>query len=278
MKFWKMHGLGNDYVVVDNRNAQITSSAAAADLARKLCERRFSVGADGLLLVEASAVADVKMRIFNADGSEAEMCGNGIRCFAKYCYENNIARKKELTVETLAGVKQTWLTVKGSAVTSVRVDMGTPTLERARIPMVGTGKFVNEALQVNGEQYTATCLSVGNPHCVIFVDSVDDFPVQQVGPKIENHKLFPKRTNVEFAQVLNKNELRLRVWERGCGETLACGTGTCAAVAAANILGKVGNKVTVHLLGGDLEVEYAERLFLSGTAEKVFEGKLFEDV
>ena len=276
VKFWEMHGLGNDYVVIDNRNAQI-SSADAAGLARKLCERRFSVGADGLLLVEASKVADVKMRIFNADGSEAEMCGNGIRCFAKYCYENSIAQKTELKVETLAGVKQTWLTVHGNTVASVRVDMGAPTFERASIPMVGTGKFVDEALQVDGEQYNATCLSVGNPHCVIFVDNVTDFPVQVVGPKIENHKLFPKRTNAEFAQVLNSNELRLRVWERGCGETLACGTGTCAAVAAANILGKVSDKVTVHLLGGDLTVEYAERLFLSGAAEKVFEGKLFED-
>jgi diaminopimelate epimerase len=277
VKFWKMHGLGNDYIVIDNRNEKI-GSAEAADLARKLCERRFSVGADGLLLVSNSSVADVKMRIFNADGSEAEMCGNGMRCFAKYCYENNIARKKELTIETLAGIRRTWLTVQGSAVTSVRVDMGAPTLERNKIPIVGAGTFMNEDLQVNSEHYKATCLSVGNPHCVIFVDSVDDFPVQQIGPKIENHKLFPKRTNVEFAQVLNRNEVKVRVWERGCGETLACGTGACAAVAAGNMLGKVDSKVTVHLVGGDLEVEYAEHLFLSGAAEKVFEGKLFEDV
>jgi diaminopimelate epimerase len=223
-------------------------------------------------------VADVKMRIFNADGSEAEMCGNGIRCFAKYCYENNIARKKKLTVETLADIKHTWLTVKGSTVTAVKVDMGAPTLERSKLPMVGTGTCVNEDLQVNGEHYRATCLSVGNPHCVIFVDSVDDFPVEQIGSKIESHKFFPKRTNVEFAQVLNRKAVKVRVWERGCGETLACGTGACATVAAGNILGKVSNKVTVHLVGGDLEVEYAERLFLSGPAEKVLEGKLFEDV
>jgi diaminopimelate epimerase len=277
VKFWKMHGLGNDFVVIDNRNQQL-SNAKAVGLARKLCERRRSVGADGLLLVEASAVADVKMRIFNADGSEAEMCGNGIRCFAKYCYENNIARKKELTVETLAGIKHTWLTVKDSTVTAVRVDMGAPTLERGKLPMVGAGTFVNEDLQVNGEHYRVTCLSVGNPHCVIFVDNVDDFPVQQIGPKIENHKFFPKRTNVEFAQVLNRKAMKVRVWERGCGETWACGTGACATVAAGYILGKVDSKVTVHLVGGDLEVEYAEHLFLSGPAEKVFEGNLFEDV
>ena len=274
MKFWKMHGLCNDYIVIDNRNLQI-SDAEAVESAKKLCERRFSVGADGLLLVGTSTLADVKMRIFNADGSEAEMCGNGIRCFAKYCYENNIARKSELTVETLAGVKRTWLTVEDDTVVSVMVDMGTPTLDRSAIPMLGTGTCINENLQVDEEQYKVTCLSVGNPHCIIFVDALDDFPVERVGPKIENHRLFPKKTNVEFAQVLNRNELKVRVWERGCGETLACGTGACAAAVAGNLLQKIGNKAKVHLLGGDLEVEYAERLFLSGPATKVFEGKLF---
>jgi diaminopimelate epimerase len=274
MKFWKMHGLGNDFIVIENSDERI-GDTEAAELAQKLCERRFSVGADGLLLVCNSAVADVKMRIFNADGSEAEMCGNGMRCFAKYCYENNIAKKSELTVETLAGIKRTWLTVEDDTVVSVMVDMGTPTLDRSEIPMLGRGTCVNEDLQVNGEKYKVTCLSVGNPHCVVFVDEVDDFPVQIVGPKIENHGLFPKKTNVEFAQVLSRSELKVRVWERGCGETLACGTGACAAVAAGNLLRKVGNKVRVHLVGGDLEVEYAERLFLSGPAQKVFEGKLF---
>ena len=274
MKFWKMHGLGNDYIVIDNRGEKI-SNAEATSLARKLCERRFSVGADGLLFASNSTVADVKMRIFNADGSEAEMCGNGIRCFAKYCYENNITRKNELTVETLAGIKRTWLTVENDLAKSVMVDMGTPILKRSKIPMLGQGTCINEDLQVNGENYKVTCLSVGNPHCVTFVDALDDFPVQRVGPKIENHRLFPKKINVEFAQVLNRNELKVRVWERGCGETLACGTGACAAVAAGNLLRKLGSKVRVHLLGGDLEVEYAEHLLLNGPAEKVFEGTLF---
>jgi diaminopimelate epimerase len=274
MKFWKMHGLGNDYIVIDNRDEEI-SDAEAPELARKLCERKFSVGADGLLLASNSASAAVKMRIFNADGSEAEMCGNGIRCFAKYCYENNVARKSELTVETLAGVKRTWLTVENGSVKSVRVDMGTPAVERSKIPMLGQSTSINENLQVNGETYKVTCLSVGNPHCVIFVDTLDDFPVQRIGPKIENHRLFPKKVNVEFVQVLGENEMKVRVWERGCGETLACGTGACAAVVAGNLLKKVGSKVHVHLLGGDLEVEYAEHLFLKGPAEKVFEGKLF---
>ncbi|MCW4047328.1 MAG: diaminopimelate epimerase [Candidatus Bathyarchaeota archaeon] len=276
MRFWKMHGLGNDYVVIDNRDGAI-ADAENANLARRLCERRFSVGADGLLLVSGSAVADVKMRIFNADGSEAEMCGNGIRCFAKYCYENGITRKTELTVETLAGVKKTWLTVERGAVTSVKVDMGAPVLERDRIPMRGEGTCINQDLRVNSATYKVTCLSVGNPHCVIFVDDLDEFPVERIGPKIENHNLFPNRTNVEFAQVLNKAELKVRVWERGCGETLACGTGACAAVAAGNLLRKVAEKVTVHLLGGDLMVEYADHLFLSGPAVKVFEGTMFEE-
>jgi diaminopimelate epimerase len=274
MKFWKMHGLGNDYVVVDNRDGEI-AEAELSGLARRLCKRRFSVGADGLLLVSGSAMADVKMRIFNADGSEAEMCGNGIRCFAKYCYENGVAQKTELAVETLAGVKQAWLTVENGVVTRVRVDMGVPELKRSRIPMLGDGTCINQDLQVNGESYMVTCLSIGNPHCIIFIDDVDDFPVETVGPKIENHSAFPKRTNVEFVQMLNSAELKVRVWERGCGETLACGTGACASVAAGSLLGKVAGKVAVHLLGGDLEVEYADRLFLSGPAVKVFEGIMF---
>jgi diaminopimelate epimerase len=277
MRFWKMHGLGNDYIVIDNRDEKISGNQAA-ELAKKLCERRFSVGADGLLFVSNSTIANVKMRIFNADGSEAEMCGNGIRCFAKYCYENGIAPKQEFAVETLSGIKNVWLTLKNGEVSAVKVDMGAPNWERSSLPMVGQGKCINENLDVNGEPFKVTCLSMGNPHCVIFVDKVDDFPVEQIGPKVGNHKAFPKRTNVGFVQVLNHNELKVRVWERGCGETLACGTGTCAAVAAANKLGKVGNKVTVHVLGGDLQVEVAKSLFLSGAAEKVFEGTLFKEV
>jgi diaminopimelate epimerase len=274
MKFWKMHGLGNDYVVMDNIQGDIRVESLP-ELARKLCERRFSIGADGLLLVSESVIADVKMRIFNADGSEAEMCGNGIRCFAKYCYENGITRKVDFSVETLAGAKRVWLTVENEQVQSVRVDMGTPILERNKIPMIGEGTWVNENLVVDGASYKATCLSVGNPHCVIFVDRTDDFPVCIIGPKIENYYLFPQRTNVEFAQVLNDSEMKVRVWERGCGETLACGTGACAAAVAGRLLGKVRNKVTVHLLGGNLEVDYTDRIFLNGPVERVFEGKLF---
>jgi diaminopimelate epimerase len=272
-----MHGLGNDYIVIDNRDGKISSSKAGR-LAKRLCERHFSVGADGLLLVSASKMADVKMRIFNADGTEAEMCGNGIRCFAKYCYENGVVKKKEFPVETLSGIKHVWLTVEGNKVKAVKADMGEPNWEKGSLPMVGQGISVNEKLEVGGEIFNVTCLSMGNPHCVIFVDEVADFPVERIGSKIENHKAFPKRTNVDFVQVLSRNQLKIRVWERGCGETLACGTGTCASVAAAKRLGKVEDRVTVQLLGGCLQVEVAAgRLYLSGAAEKIFEGTLFDE-
>ncbi|MGA3289628.1 MAG: diaminopimelate epimerase [Candidatus Bathyarchaeia archaeon] len=277
MRFWKMHSLGNDYIVIDNRDEKI-SCTQTAELAKRLCERRFSVGADGLLLVSNSKAADVKMRIFNANGSEAEMCGNGVRCFAKYCYENGIVKKNEFSIETLSGIKNVWLTLQQGEVSAVKVDMGSQNWERSSLPMVGQGTCINENLEVDGKVFKVTCLSMGNPHCVIFVDKVDDFPVEQIGRKIENHEAFPKRTNVGFVQVLTPYELKLRVWERGCGETLACGTGSCAAVAVANKLGKVGNKVTVHVPGGALQVEVAKSLFLSGLVEKVFEGTLFKEV
>ena len=277
MRFWKMHGLGNDYIVIDNRDQKIGEEKVNS-IAKQLCERRFSVGADGLLLVYPSTSADLKMRIFNSDGSEAEMCGNGIRCFSKYCYENGIVKKTEFSVETLAGVKNVWLTLKSNEVTQIRVDMGEPKWERQTLPMLGEGTAINVALPVDGEPYQVTCLSMGNPHCVTFVENVDEFPVDYVGPSIETDKAFPKRTNVGFVQIISRNELKVRVWERGCGETLACGTGTCAAVAAAKKLGKVDNKVTVHVLGGDLIVEVADTLFLTGAAEKVFEGTLFKEI
>ena len=276
MHFWKMHGLGNDYIIIDNRDQKI-SDKNASELAKKLCERRFSVGADGLLLVSNSMTTDVKMRIFNADGSEAEMCGNGIRCFVKYCYENLIVKKNEFSVETLSGIKYVWLNIKDDLVKNVKVDMGPPNWNRESLPMLGQGICINETIEIDREIHKATCLSIGNPHCVIFVDKVDEFPVNYFGPKFENYKVFPKRTNVVFVQILNFNELKVRVWERGCGETLACGTGTCAAVAASNKLGKVGNKVKVQVLGGDLEVEVGKNLFLTGSAQKVYEGTLFPE-
>lgn len=274
LEFWKMHGIGNDYIVIDNRNQQIKEKKLAF-LARKLCERRFSVGADGLLLVYNSKIADVKMRIFNVDGTEAEMCGNGIRCLAKFCFENKIVNKEFVTVETLAGIKEVQLYIEKGNVNSVRVNMGAPQFEREKISMSGKGTFIKQPLIINGEKFMATALSIGNPHCVIFVDKVDNYPVEAIGPKIEKHALFPNRTNVEFVQILSKNELQVRTWERGVGETLACGTGACASTVAANLLGKIGKKATVHLLGGDLEVEYTNNIvFMKGPAEKVFEGQI----
>jgi diaminopimelate epimerase len=270
--FWKMHGIGNDFIVLDNRKGQIPETDLGK-IAEKLCKRYFSIGADGILVVSSSSVADAKMRIFNADGSEAETSGNGVRCFAKYCYENGVASRKELKIETLAGVKTVWLDTEKGKVASITVDMGEPILERSRIPVVGNGKCVNEDLKVEGANYKMTCVSVGNPHCVIFVEDTKNFPVSMVGPKIENHKMFPARINAEFAQILNRNEIKLRVWERGVGETLACGTGACATVVAANVLGKVDNLCVVHLLGGDLKIELRDnRIFMTGTADKAFEG------
>ena len=274
LKFWKMHGLGNDYVLVDNRDQKIREGNLG-QLAKRLCERRFSIGADGLLLLYNSSVADVKMRIFNADGSEAEMCGNGIRCFAKYCYENDVVDKTELSVETLGGMKNIWLELQDGKVGAVKVDMGRPILEREQIPVLGEGRCIGEELEVDGATFKMTCLSVGNPHCVIFVDDVDNFPVAELGPKIENHQLFPNRINVEFAQALGRDQLKVRVWERGVGETLACGTVACAASVAGNLLGKTDGACVVHLLGGDLSIDYQEdRILMSGPAEKAFEGSL----
>lgn len=274
LEFWKMHGLGNDFVVVDNRSG-LVGDTEAVDLARKLCQRRFSVGADGLLLLSYSAVADVRMRILNADGSQAEMCGNGLRCFARYCYEKGIVKKTEFTVETLAGSKQVRLITDNAVVHAVNVDVGTVEWERGKIPMRGQGKCVECDLRVNNQVYKVTCLSVGNPHCVIFVENVDEFPVETVGPLIEKHEAFPNGINAEFVQLLQGNELKVRVWERGCGETLACGTGACASATVANRLGRVGRNVRVHLRGGDLLIDVGDRVLMTGPAEKVFEGRLF---
>lgn len=271
INFWKMHGIGNDYIVIDNRDRRIEEEKIPK-IARKICKRRFSIGADGLLIIENSNIADIKMRIFNSDGSEAEMCGNGIRCVSKYCYERKIINKEEMIIETLAGIRRTFLTIENGKVSKVKVDMGKPIFEKSKIPMIGEGECINEELEINEEKFRITCLSIGNPHCVIFVDNLDNFPIEKIGSKIENCKIFPNRINVEFVKILNENEINVRVWERGCGETFACGTGACASVVAGKILGKINNRVLVHLIGGDLEVEYEENVFMIGPVEKVFEG------
>ncbi|UCH38347.1 MAG: diaminopimelate epimerase [Candidatus Bathyarchaeota archaeon] len=273
VRFWKMHGIGNDYILIDNRQEAILEEELPM-LAQQTCQRRFSIGADGLLLLSTSKLADVRMRIFNSDGSEAEMCGNGIRCLAKYCYDSGVIKKQAFVIDTLSGLKQVWLTIRDGKAVSVRTDMGQPLFQREEIPMRGDGRCINEPITVDEYDLQMTCLSVGNPHCVIFVEAVDEFPVQRIGSQIEHHKLFPNRVNVEFVQMVNSGEMRVRVWERGVGETLACGTGACAAAVASNLLGRSSDEILVHLLGGDLTIKYAESILMTGPAEKVFEGIL----
>lgn len=274
MKFWKMNGLGNDYIVIDNRKQTFDIHQREIE---NLCVRRFSIGADGIILVENSEKADVGMRIFNANGGEAEMCGNGIRCLARYCYENDIISSNQITVDTLAGIKQCTLKFnEKQEVSTIEVNMGKPRFNDKNAPRTAKGKFINQPLEVNGEQLTATYISMGNPHCIIFVSEVIDFPVERLGQQIENLELFPNKTNVEFVQVISRDLVKVRVWERGVGETLACGTGACASVVACKLLGKTNEKVNVRLLGGDLEITYGKSILMQGTAEKIFEGRIFE--
>ena len=273
MRFTKMHGLGNDYIFIDGLNERVANPAR---LARRMSDRHFGVGGDGLILILPSKRADLRMRMFNADGSEAEMCGNGIRCLAKYAYEHGLARKRVITVESKAGVHALENTVINGKWRKVRVDMGSPGLGRRQIPMRGrAGRVVGEPLAVDGVTYEITALSMGNPHCVIFVDEVDKFPVAEVGPKIESHHRFPQRTNTEFVQVLSRGEVSMRTWERGAGETLACGTGASAVCVAGALTGKTERAVNVNLLGGNLELEWAEddHVYMTGPAEEVFTGE-----
>lgn len=275
MQFTKVQGIGNDFVVINGMEEQINDYAAAAV---KICDRHFGVGADGLVIVLPSQIADFRMRIFNSDGSEAEMCGNVTRCFAKYVFERGLTAKTQLTIETLAGIIVPELQFdEEGKVSAIRVDMGKPRLRRAEIPMIGPeqDQVVSEALEVDGEVYHITCVSMGNPHCVIFIDDMKAIQLEKIGPKIETHAKFPRKTNVEFIQVLNDQEMVMRVWERGAGVTLACGTGSCAALAAAVLNKKTGRKAVIHLEGGDLTLEWDEQsghIFKTGPAEEVFTG------
>lgn len=275
MRFTKVHGLGNDFILVNCFEEKFNPGDFSV-LSIKMCDRHFGVGADGLVLLLPSDKADVKMRIFNPDGSEAEMCGNAIRCAAKYLYEHGVVDKDKIKVETLAGVISLGLIIDGGVVKLVRVDMGEPRLERADIPMKGPpGKVLDEPLEIGGVAYRITAVSMGNPHCVVFVPDVDQIQLQEVGPRIETHPAFPRKTNVEFIQVLNRNEVKMKVWERGAGETMACGTGACAAAVACVLNGHTGRKITVHLAAGDLLIEWAgnNRIYMTGPAEEVFLGE-----
>jgi len=282
MRFTKMHGLGNDYVVIDCISQKLTiAERRLPRLAREMSDRHFGIGSDGIILVLPSKEAHFRMRIFNPDGSEAEMCGNGVRAFARYVYDHKLTRRTELEIETLAGVIRPKLRVRSGKVQAITVDMGAPRLERAEIPMRGpAGRVIGEPLSALGETFEITAVSMGNPHCVTFVERVEAFPVERIGPAVEHHEAFPRRTNVEFVQVIGPAELRMRVWERGAGETLACGTGASASLVAANLTGRAERKAVVHLRGGDLKVSWApasNHVFITGPAEEVFSGEWPED-
>ena len=275
MKFTKMHGCGNDYVYVNLFEEQIGDPAKVSIA---VSDRHFGIGSDGLITIGPSEIADFRMRIYNADGSEAEMCGNGIRCVAKYVYDHKLIDKTEITVETGAGVKTLQLTVEDDKVTLVRVDMGEPILTPDEIPVVADGdRVVDEPIVVDDKEWRMTCVSMGNPHAVVLVDDVAHFELEKYGPLFENHVRFPKRTNTEFVQIVSRNEAIMRVWERGSAETWACGTGTCATVMACILNGLTDNEVLVHLRGGDLRIAYdakSNHIFMTGPATEVFEGEI----
>ena len=276
MKFTKMHGCGNDYVYVNLFEEKIEDPAKVSIA---VSDRHFGIGSDGLITIGPSDVADFRMRIYNADGSEAEMCGNGIRCVAKYVYDHKLMDQTQISVETGAGIKTLELTVENGKVTLVRVDMGEPILTPSLIPVVADGeRVVDEPIMVAGKEWRMTCVSMGNPHAVLFVDDVEHFELEKYGPLFERHERFPKRTNTEFVQIVSRSEAIMRVWERGSAETWACGTGTCATVMACILNGCTDDRVLVHLRGGDLRIDYdrkSNHLFMTGPATEVFEGEIF---
>ncbi|MFC1560177.1 diaminopimelate epimerase [Candidatus Margulisiibacteriota bacterium] len=276
MNFVKLEGLGNDFVLIDGQKEKL-EGIDLNSLAIKICDRHFGIGADGLLVVTPSKKADIQMRVFNPDGSEPEMCGNGIRCAAKYVYETAEPKKELISVETLAGVMLPSILEHRGDAAIVEVDMGTPVLKRSKIPMRGkdSPRVIGEDLKIDGETFTVTCVSMGNPHCVIFVDDINKVELGKWGPKIESHSSFPKRTNVEFAQAVSNGEAIVKVWERGAGETLACGTGACATLVAGVLNNKLGRKAIIDLPGGKLECEWIENdhVLMRGPAMTVFTGK-----
>ena len=275
MKFTKMQGLGNDYVYVDCTRQELPDPEKTA---RIVSDRHFGIGSDGLILICPSDKADFEMRMYNADGSRGEMCGNGIRCVAKYVYDYGLTDQTSISVETLGGIKYLDLTVEHGKVSLVKVDMGTPILEPSRIPVAASGtRVVDEPLEAEGKVYHMTCVSMGNPHAVIFMDDVAGLDLEKIGPFFENHERFPNRVNTEFVKVLDQNTVEMRVWERGSGETLACGTGACAVAVASILNGYTEDQVTVRLLGGDLEIFWdraEDKVYMTGPAKVVFDGEI----
>lgn len=273
MKFTKMHGCGNDYIYMDCTKAPLADPNGTA---KRLSDRHFGIGSDGLILICPSDVADFRMAMYNADGSEGAMCGNGIRCVAKFCYDKGLTNQTHLAIETKAGIKYLDLTVENGAVTKVKVDMGAPVTAADQIPVVGFGaEVIGQPVSVGGQDWTMTCVSMGNPHAVVWCDDVAGLDIEAIGPQFEHHPMFPDRVNTEFAQVLDRHNVQMRVWERGSGETWACGTGACATAVACYRNGLTDRKVTIHLLGGDLEIEVTpDTVLMTGPATTVFEGEV----
>ena len=278
IKFTKMHGLGNDYVYIDAINQKIENESS---LAKFVSNRHFGIGSDGLILICKSEVADFKMRMFNSDGSEAEMCGNGIRCVGKFVYDKGLTNKTTVKIETLAGIKTLILNTKDGKVETARVDMGEPILEAEKIPVISTEKPVkNLELEAENKKFKFTCVSMGNPHAITIVENTKEFDVEKYGKVLEVDKAFPKKANIEFAQIIDRQNINMRVWERGAGETLACGTGACATAVACNLNGLTGRKVNIELLGGTLNIEWNEidnHVYMTGPAVTVFDGELYEE-
>ena len=274
LPFTKMHGIGNDYVYVDCFANDVADPAA---LARQVSPRHTGIGSDGLILIRPSDVADCRMEMYNADGSRGEMCGNGIRCVAKFAYEHDRARSNPMRVETDAGIKDIDLHLDGELVREVTVDMGAPILDGPLIPVAAEGRVVDAALDVDGKSHQVTCVSMGNPHCVLFVDEVSNLDLPVIGPQFEKHPFFPNGVNTEFVRVDDRSTLTMRVWERGSGETAACGTGACAVLVAAVLNGHSERSATVRLNGGDLRIEWRQsddHVLMTGAAEEVFSGTI----
>lgn len=277
MKFTKMHGCGNDYIYVDGQKEQIAPEEKPG-VVRFLSDRHFGVGGDGVIFINPSSEADFEMEMYNADGSRAEMCGNGIRCVAKYVYDKGLTDKEEFTIVSAGMRKQISLTVKEGKAAAARVNMGRPELAAEKIPVISKEKqVIDEEILVEGKPYRMTCVSMGNPHAVVFMEDVKHMRIEEIGPSFENHPRFPKRINTEFVRVIDRHNVEMRVWERGTGETLACGTGCCATAAACVLNGLTDRKVTVHVPGGSLLIEWNEKedtIYMTGPAETVFEGEI----
>lgn len=278
IKFTKMHGLGNDYVYIDAINQTIENESS---LAKFVSNRHFGIGSDGLILICKSDIADFQMRMFNSDGSEAEMCGNGIRCVGKFVYDKGLTDKTTVKIETLAGIKTLVLNTKDGKVETARVDMGEPILEAEKIPVISKEQPVkNLELEAENKKFKFTCVSMGNPHAITIVENTKEFDVEKYGKILEVDKAFPKKANIEFAQIIDKENIKMRVWERGAGETLACGTGACATAVACNLNGLTDRKVNIELLGGTLNIEWNEKdnhVYMTGPAVTVFDGELYEE-